>query len=61
MNELGPRDTLVKDVAQVSFSHREKEKPGFLSQPGLRPLCAPTSTAVKEARALEYLQLLLLP
>ena len=47
MNELGPHDTFVKDVAQLSFSHREKEKPGFLSWPGLRPLCAPTSTAVR--------------
>lgn len=41
MNELGPHDTPVKDVAQVSFSQREKEKPGFVSRPRLEACVCP--------------------
>lgn len=51
MNELGPHDTPAEDVAQVSFSQRRNL--GLCLGPGLRPVCAPISTAVEEARALE--------
>ena len=54
MNELGPHDTPVKDVAQVSFSHSQKEKPGFVSRPRLEASVCPSFYSC------EYLQLLLL-
>ena len=54
MNELGPHDTPVKDVAQVSFSHRQKEKPGFVSRPRLEASVCPSFYSC------EYLRLLLL-